>query len=178
MSIHYPNTLPVDVDAYHENIKSALSELFPEMQTLGYYERFDDLPAAPALVFGLTEITPEADVGTEQIAVAFHWDAYFFADAIDDAHSRKTAFALAARLLAFLKPGTRFGVPVDSPLVEGAFPETLSFGGDNAGGWNNASTATVVRVSWTQRGFLGANVHEDCPDGTPIFKEGSGIEKA
>lgn len=174
--LHYPNTQSVDVEAYHENIKTALAELFPEMKTLGYYERIDDLPAVPALIFGLTEITPEADTGTEQVAVAFHWDAYFLADAVDDAHSRKTAFALASRLLAFLKPGTRFGVPVDSPSVEGAFPETISFGGENAGGWNNASAVTCVRVSWTQRGFLGENVHEDCPEGTPIFKEGIGKE--
>lgn len=170
--IRYPNTSPVDVEAYHENIKTALAELFPEMKTLGYYERVDDLPAVPALIFGLTEITPEPDVGTEQLAVAFHWDAYFFSDAIDDARARRTAFALAARLLAFLKPGERFGVPVDSPKVEGAFPETVSFGGDAAGGWNNASAFSCVRVSWTQRGFLGANVHEDAPAGTPLFKEG------
>lgn len=172
---HYPNTRAVDVAAYHDNIAAALAALFPEMKTLGYYERVDDLPAVPALIFGLTEITPEADTGTEQVAVAFHWDAYFFADAVDDAHARKTAFALAARLMAFLKPGERFGVPVDSPRLEGAFPETVSFGGDNAGGWNNASAFSCVRVSWTQRGLLGANVHEDCTAETPLFKEGIGV---
>lgn len=170
--IRYPNTATVDVDAYHDNIRTALAALFPEAKTVGCYERLDGLPAVPAVVFGLTEITPEPDVGTEQVAVAFHWDAYFFSDAIDDARARRTAFALAARLLAFLKPGERFGVPVDSPKVEGAFPETVSFGGDAAGGWNNASAFSCVRVSWTQRGFLGANVHEDAPAGTPLFKEG------
>lgn len=170
--VHYPNTLPVDVAAYHENIKTALAELFPEMKTLGCYERIDGLPETPALIFGLTEITPDGEAGTEQVAVAFRWDAYFFVDAVDDAESRRTAFALAARLLAFLKPGARFGVPVDTPRVEGAFPETVSFGGDNAGGWNNAGAFGCVRVSWSQRGFLGENVHEDCPAGTPTLVQG------
>ncbi len=174
--LYYPNTAPVDVEAYHDNIKTALAELFPEMKTLGYYERIDELPAVPALIFGLTQITPEPDAGTEQAAVAFHWDAYFITDAVDDALARKTAFALASRLLAFLTPGKRFGVPVDSPSVEGAFPETISFGGDNAGGWNNASAVSAVRVSWTQRGFLGTNIHE--PGDVPLFLEGTGTDKS
>ena len=71
--IHYPNTRAVDVAAYHDNIQAALAALFPEMKTLGCYERIEGLPATPALIFGLTEITPEADTGTEQVAVAFHF---------------------------------------------------------------------------------------------------------
>ena len=53
--IHYPNTRAVDVAAYHDNIQAALAALFPEMKTLGCYERIEGLPATPALIFGLTE---------------------------------------------------------------------------------------------------------------------------
>jgi len=172
--MQYPNTKQTDIRELHEKISARLKELFPDATAVAYYERFDDAPTAGTINFGLSQITQADDIATEQFSATLDWDVFFVGDNLDDAQGLVSAFENATTLLSALSLGERFGANVSAPRVEGAFVDVISYGGDNAGGANNASATVVVRVSFSHDAILGANVHEE---ETFIFKEGIGVNK-
>lgn len=171
--MQYPNTKQTDLRALHNAIAARLKELFPE-SSVAFYERFDDTPPAGSINFGLSQITQTDDIATEQFSATLDWDVFFIGDNLDDAQGLVSAFENAATLLAALSLGERFSSNVSAPRVEGAFVDVISYGGDNAGGANNASATVAVRVSFAHDAILGANVHEA---DTFIFKQGIGDDK-
>lgn len=123
---------PVNIEALHTAITSAIATQFPALKSCDAYPRPGEKIATPAIFIELDQIQSEPDNGTEQLPVVLAFSAYVVRSY--KGSNKLAVRSLTASLMAFLR-GQRFGQPI-GPIVTGdAVPDMFDpqdNGGDNA----------------------------------------------
>ena len=143
----------VDLDALHDAIVADIKAQFPDLQTVEFY-RTDErqgLPL-PAVILNLSEFEnePDADPGTEQLAVTARFEAeiimgFRVPNVKREIRKFSAAFAAWMRLRRF----TRENVHTGPAQVIGCYPDDFDPELDNYEVW---------RMEWTQVLHLGTSV--------------------
>ncbi|CAG2144427.1 hypothetical protein LMG31506_03003 [Cupriavidus yeoncheonensis] len=149
-------TTPLDLGALFAAIITDVQAAFPDLQTVEFHRIERKGLATPALLLELTELEaqPDADPGTEQLAVTARFEAHVvmgFRTPDVRTEVRRFAAAFAAWLRLRRWPGIR----TDAAQVIGCYPDDFDPELDQFETW---------RIEWAQVLHLGTSVWTN--DGT------------
>lgn len=148
----------IDLDALHEAVVAAITAGMPTVKSVQAYPETSEPLTLPAVLVDLEdmEAAPEADPGTEQLAMLTRWRARLilgFRTVDVDRQVRK-----GAAHLAHLVHLNRWGQPVGPARVTLVGPDPFD---------PNLDQYEVWVVEWEQIVHLGASVWE-CPEGSVV----------
>lgn len=169
----------IDLDVIHNAIIADIKAQFPDLLTVEFYrsEEHQDnedkrktLPV-PACILELSEMLsdPDADPGTEQLAVTATFEAHFVIDSLRTFNAKMSVRKLAAAFAAWLRL-RRWNnpiiegrtLPTGPAYVQGIYPDDFAPELDRYEVW---------RVEWQQEIHLGNTVWKDqgvTPD-NPVY---------
>lgn len=139
----------IDLDALTDAIVASIAAAFPVFQTVeAYREERRTLPA-PACLVQLVDLepAPDADPGTEQLAVTARFEAQVVLG-FREPNARRAAPKLAAALALHIQR-KRWGLPVEAATVTAIEPDDFSPELDQFEVW---------RVDWQQIVHIGQSV--------------------
>lgn len=138
---------PLDLDAFHNALKSAFTAAFPDC-FVDFYPRPGEKITTPAILLEVEDFSagdPD-DIGTCQLAVTLNVNAYVV---LSYKHGKKQALRkFAATAMAFIHR-KRWGVPVSPANVGSANPDRID---------GQAEDYEAMRIEFTHEALLGADV--------------------
>ena len=143
---------PIDILALHDAILNAVTAAFPIFATVDDYPVDHNVKAVPAFFLDMEEMHQSNDMDAEDgtVPVEFRFCGRIVM-ASNTPTVGRTIRALALALGALINK-SRFGMPINAAIFEGAFPDAFSPALDQY---------TVWRVEWRMVGFGGASVWLD-----------------
>lgn len=155
----------VDLDQLHVNIVAAIAAAFPGLATVEAYREEDERSelVTPACLIELAELeaAPDADPGTEQLAMTAKFEALVLVG-FREANAKRQVRRLAAALSHFILR-KRWDLPVGPAQVIGAFRDEFDPRLDQFEVW---------RVEWQQVVHIGDSVWNAdgvTPTLTPLY---------
>ena len=141
---------PVDIDALHEAMKTALAAQFVGT-SVDFYPRPGDKITVPAILIDLDEISADDpdDIGTEQMPVTLNF--HFYCVRSYKSGNKLAIRTFAASVMTFAR-GQRWSQPVGAAKVNGAFPDQFSA---------DSKEYEVMRVELSHEALLGIDVWID-----------------
>lgn len=137
----------IDLDQLHDAIKASFKASFADC-FVDFYPRPGEKIQTPAILLEIEDIIADDpdDIGTEQLAVTLHCNAYVVLTY--KAGQKKALKKFAASVMAYTR-GRRWGQPVGAANVAGANPDTISGQPDDY---------EVMRVEFSHEALLGTDV--------------------
>lgn len=144
---------PINLDALHANIITALQAQYPAC-TVDDYPRPGDKIATPAIFIELDDIQADGppDMGSEQTPVILRFNAYVINDY--KTGKKRAVRTLAAAVMQFVR-GKRWSLPVGQGMPIAATPDQFQ---------GSTQEYEVMRVEWEHEAILGTDVWIDDGD--------------
>ncbi|MFM2090901.1 MAG: hypothetical protein RLZZ127_1390 [Planctomycetota bacterium] len=137
----------IDLDAMHDAIVAKIRERFPAFNEVGDYSRISKSANPPSCYVQLTDATPAADPGTDQLRLTLRWEALLVFSF--RAEKAKRSVRVAAVELALFIKDQRWGLECGPATIEQIQQDGFSPELDQYECW---------RVDWTQEVNVGPNV--------------------